>query len=375
MTRRVARYLTRARPRTPVLVVDLAHIEGRYGALRAALPEADVYYAVKANPERAVVERLAGVGCSFDVASLAEVEAVLAAGVPATRLSFGNTIKKEVDIAAAFGRGVRLFAVDAAAEVEKVARAAPGARVFCRLLIDSAGADWPLSRKFGCTPSMAVDVLRHAAALGLVPYGLSFHVGSQQTDPAQWAAPIHTARLLFDALARDGIRLAMLNLGGGFPARYRQAVPPLRVYADRIRHALAAHFGDRVPRIIVEPGRGLVGDAGVIETEIVLIARKGDADGRDWVFLDVGKFGGLAETADEAIEYTIASDRTGTLRPVILAGPTCDSLDILYERARYCLPDDVRIGDRLRILSAGAYTGSYASVGFNGFPPLEVRCI
>jgi ornithine decarboxylase len=372
---RLIEYLARSRLPTPVLVVDLDRVEARYRAFRAALPEAAVYYAVKANPAPEVIRRLVALGCHFDVASLPEIDATLAAGADPAKLSFGNTIKKERDIAAAFARGVRTFAVDAAAEVEKVARAAPGARVFCRLLLESGGAEWPLSRKFGCTPALAIAVLRRARDLGLVPHGLSFHVGSQQTDPDQWDVGVRAARGVFDALAAQGIGLAALNIGGGFPARYRRPVAPLRVYGQRIRASLRRHFGDHAPHIVIEPGRGLVGDAGVIETEVVLISEKGAGDGRPWVFVDVGKFGGLAETMDESIQYPIVSDRRGPGRAVILAGPTCDSMDILYERATYELPSDLQIGDRLRVLGAGAYTRSYSAVEFNGFAPLRVCCI
>jgi ornithine decarboxylase len=375
MTPKLTRYLEQEHPETPVLVVDLDCVEAKYRAMSAALPGALVYYAVKANPARPVLRRLAGLGCHFDVASVAEVRAALQVGAPPERLSFGNTIKKETAIAEAHRLGVRLFAFDSVEELAKIARAAPGARVFCRILIDSAGADWPLSRKFGCTPAMAVELLALAGSMGLLPWGISFHVGSQQTDPAQWDPAIRTSRDVFLALERRGIRLPMLNLGGGFPATYRQPVPPLECYAERILASLRTHFGAAVPAIVVEPGRGLVGDAGVIETEVVLVSRKGEPEDDTWVYVDIGKFGGLAETADEMIRYRVSAPRSGPTRPVILAGPTCDSMDVLYERARCSLPEDLRIGDRLRIAGTGAYTRSYSSVGFNGFRPLAVRCI
>lgn len=375
MTEKALRYLEQTRPETPCLVVDLDRIEANYRALERALPNARIYYAMKANPASAVLERLVGLGCHFDVASVAEVEAVLVAGATPDRLSFGNTIKKERDIAKAYALGVRLFAFDAEAELHKIARAAPGAKVFCRLLTTGEGADWPLSRKFGCVPEMAVDLLREADALGLRPWGVSFHVGSQQKDPEQWDAAVAAAASVLRTLEADGLDLPMVNLGGGFPTTYRDEMPTAAEYGEAIRRALVRHFGNRLPEIIVEPGRGLVGDAGVIETEVVLIAKKGDADARRWVYLDIGKFHGLAETMDEAIRYPIESHRAGAAEPVILAGPTCDSADVLYERSRYRLPNDLAIGDRLRIKSTGAYTTTYSSVGFNGFAPLRQVCI
>jgi len=375
MTERCERWLDDARPETPCLVVDLDRVAANYHALQRAVPDARIFYAVKANPAPEVLGRLVALGAHFDVASVAEIDEVLAAGAPVERLSYGNTIKKERDIAAAYARGVRLFAFDAEAELEKIARVAPGARVFCRILADNGGAEWPLNAKFGCTPDMATDLLRRAPTLGLVPWGLAFHVGSQQKDPQQWDAALAATAAVFRALEADGIELAMVNLGGGFPARYREDVPAPADYGEAIHESLATHFGNRLPELVVEPGRGLVGDAGVLETEVVLVSHKGEADPRLWVYLDIGKFGGLAETMDEAIRYPIESLRAGPTVPVVLAGPTCDSADVLYERTPYHLPQDLEAGDRLRIKSTGAYTTTYASVGFNGFAPLRQVCI
>ncbi|TVQ34736.1 MAG: type III PLP-dependent enzyme [Geminicoccaceae bacterium] len=376
MTEKVLKFLEDTKLPTPLLVVDLDKVEANYQALERALPDARIYYAMKANPAPELMARLVALGCCFDVASINEVEQALAAGATPDRLSFGNTIKKERDIARAYALGVRLFAFDAEAELQKIARAAPGSRVFCRILTSGEGADWPLSKKFGCTPDMAVDLLQLAPWLGLVAYGVSFHVGSQQRDPEQWDAAIASVGDMFRRIEREsGIELKMVNLGGGFPTTYGEAVPAAEAYGAAIRRSLLRHFGNHRPELIVEPGRGLVGDAGVIETEVVLIAKKGDQDGRRWVYLDIGKFGGLAETMDEAIRYPIESHRQGEAAPVILAGPTCDSADVLYDRANYHLPTDLRIGDRLRIRATGAYTTTYASVGFNGFEPLRSICI
>jgi ornithine decarboxylase len=295
----------------------------------------------------------------------------LAAGATPDRISFGNTIKKERDIAAAYALGVRLFAVDCIAEVEKIARQAPGARVFCRVLTDGEGAEWPLSRKFGCHPDMAIDVLERAHVLGLAACGLSFHVGSQQCDLQAWDKAVGDAKRVFVALGEKNINLSLLNLGGGFPTRYLRDVPSTRAYSDAIHDALTRHFGNRLPATIIEPGRGMVGNAGVIKTEVVLISRKSDDDDTRWVYLDIGKFGGLAETMDEAIRYPITTPRDGSqTAPCVIAGPTCDSADVLYEKNPYPLPLNLEIGDELLIGATGAYTSTYASVAFNGFDPL-----
>ena len=296
---------------------------------------------------------------------------VLATGATADRISYGNTIKKERDIARAYALGVRLFAVDCVEEVEKIARQAPGARVFCRVLTDGKGAEWPLSRKFGCHTDMAVKVLERAHALGLDAHGLSFHVGSQQCDLKAWDKAVRDAKKVFKALGEKSINLAMLNLGGGFPTRYLKDVPSTQAYARAIQRAMTKHFGNRLPATIIEPGRGMVGDAGVIKTEVVLISRKSDDDATRWVYLDIGKFGGLAETMDEAIRYPIRTPHDGTeMAPCIIAGPTCDSADVLYEKTPYPLPLSLQIGDELLLEGTGAYTATYASVGFNGFAPL-----
>jgi ornithine decarboxylase len=373
---RLQAFLDQSVVTTPFLAIDVDTVVDHYLALQRALPAAVVYYAMKANPLPEIIAALADAGSCFDVASTTEIEGCLAADIPPGRLSFGHTIKKGAAVAAAHAAGIDLFTVDSLGELEKIARHAPGARVTVRLLTNGSGAEWPLSRKFGCDAAMAFDLLVAARALGLHAYGLSFHVGSQQTDPGQWDAPIAASAELYGRLRTEGVHLQALNLGGGFPAHYVSPVPPLSAYAAAIAASLSRHFGRRRPRILVEPGRFLVADAGVIETEVILVSRKSSNDPTRWVYLDCGKFGGLAETMDEAIKYRLeVPGRTGKATPVILAGPTCDSADILYERATCCLPEDLQEGDRIRILSAGAYTHTYASVGFNGFAPLRAACV
>jgi len=360
---------------TPFLVMDQQLVAERLAELTRAFEGAQLYYAVKANPLPQVLSVLARSGGGCDVASAAEIRLCLRAGIPAARISFGNTIKRPEDIAFAHAVGISRFAVDSAEELEKVARFAPGARVFVRLLVQTVGAQWPLSRKFGCDADMALEILLSAPGLGLRPHGLSFHVGSQQIDPSQWDAPLASCADLFRRLRRNGIELEVINIGGGFPAQYTTPIPEIDVYAAAIRDSLQRHFGAHAPALALEPGRALVAEAGVIETTVLLVSRKSRNDVHRWVYLDCGKFGGLAETMDEAIRYPLLTPRRHAPRvPSIIAGPTCDSADILYERTPYSLPGDLRAGDRVRILSAGAYTYTYASVGFNGLPPLRVVC-
>ncbi len=372
MTDRIRDFLRDRRPEGPCLVVDLDVVRDNYRTFATAMPDSRVYYAVKANPAPEILELLAGLGSSFDCASVAEIDMALTAGAAPERISYGNTIKKERDIAAAYERGIRLFAVDSREEVEKIGRAAPTAKVFCRILIANDGAEWPLSRKFGCAPEMAVDVLEHAHRLGLDAYGVSFHVGSQQPNPEAWDIALSASAEIFRTLSERGIRLRMVNLGGGFPARYLKKIPVVKTYGRAISSALRKHFGNRIPETIIEPGRGMVGDAGIIKAEVVLISRKEENDPLRWVYLDIGKFGGLAETMDEAIRYPIRTPRDRDAKsPCVIAGPTCDSVDVLYEKAPYALPVSLSIGDEVLIEGTGAYTTTYSAVAFNGFEPLK----
>ncbi len=359
----------------PTLVLDTQVVERNYRALRAGLGHARIHYAVKANPAREIVETLIENGSSFDAASRGEIELCLSLGASADSISFGNTVKRASDIAFAHHAGIRLFAADAEEELEKIAEHAPGAEVYIRLIVDASEADWPLSRKFGCARDKALDLLRMAGDLGLRPAGFSFHVGSQTRKAEMWTVTLdQIARIWADA-QEAGFALDLLNIGGGFPAFYGEEIEHPTVYAARVMELVRARFGD-VPRVMAEPGRGLVAEAGMIAAEVLLVSRKSEADMHRWVYLDIGKFSGLAETMDEAIRYQFTTDRdhepTGAC---ILAGPSCDSADVLYEKRPVQLPVGLKAGDRFIIRNCGAYTSSYSSVGFNGFPPLDVVVI
>lgn len=371
MNKKIIEFLEEHNPDSPCLVVDIDLVIKQYENLRRFLPSVEIFYAIKANPANEILLSLLSLGSRFDAASIFEIRQCLAVGAQPWQLSFGNTIKKESAIAEAFQAGVSLFAVDCDAEVEKISRVAPGAAVFCRFLTSGAGADWPLSNKFGIAPDGVIDVLVRAKRIGLKPQGISFHVGSQQRQPKQWAEAIAKAAQLFLEANKSGIKLELLNIGGGFPSSYKEGIPNLNEICEEITKALSLYFGSSVPRVIAEPGRYIAGDAGVIEAEVVLVSQKRHG-GRRWVYVDIGKFGGLIETIGEAIRYKVETTRDGgATGPVVLAGPTCDEMDVLYDLSGYQLPLDLREGDKIRILSAGAYTASYSSTGFNGFPPLR----
>lgn len=365
------------RQETPFVVVDLDTIGRAYDDLTTNFPYAKIYFAVKANPAAEVTQLLHQKGANFDIASIYELDKVLSCGVKPEQVSYGNTIKKARDVRYFYEKGVRLFATDSAQDLRNIAKAAPGSKVYVRILTEgSSSADWPLSRKFGCQTDMAIDLLVLARELGLVPYGVSFHVGSQQREIGVWDAAIGKVKHMFTRLlAEHDIKLQMINLGGGFPANYLTKTNPLTAYAEEITRFLKEDFGDELPEIILEPGRSLVANAGILVSEVILVSRKSRMAIERWVFTDAGKFSGLIETMDESIKFPIWTEKQGELEDVVIAGPTCDSADIMYEDYKYGLPLNLASGDRLYWLSTGAYTTSYSSVEFNGFPPLKQFCI
>ena len=361
---------------TPCVVINLKTIKKNYQKLRENFPYADIFYAIKANPHEEIISMLNEMGSCFDIASRYELDKVLKLGVSPERLSYGNTIKKAKDIAYFYEKGVRMFATDSKDDLKNIAQFAPGSRVYVRILVENTtSADWPLSRKFGCHPDMAYDLCIQARDSGLIPYGISFHVGSQQRDIGQWNDAIAKTKYLMDSLEEEEeIKLEMVNMGGGFPASYVTPANDLSEYASEISRYLEDDFGEERPRIILEPGRSLVGDSGILVTEVVMISRKNNTALFRWVYLDTGLFNGLIETLNESLKYPIITDKDEGCKKwgeVVLAGPTCDSMDIMYEDYKYSLPTNLKPGDRVYFLTTGAYTSSYASIEFNGFPPIK----
>ncbi|MEB8388279.1 type III PLP-dependent enzyme [Rhodobacteraceae bacterium KMM 6894] len=358
----------------PTLVISRALVAAQYDALAKGLGDARIHYAVKANPAPELIAMLVQKGARFDAASRGEIELCLAQGAKGSDISFGNTIKRPADIAFAQAQGITLFAADCEAEIDKIAANAPDARVYLRVIVENSRADWPLSRKFGCAHSALPGLLDYAADRGVAVVGLSFHVGSQTRRAEFWTPVLDQMAALWHAGRAAGHDLTVLNLGGGFPARYEDPVEGATDYAAAVIQAVADRFGD-VPYVMAEPGRGLVAEAGHIAAEVLLVSRKSPADMHRWVYLDIGMFSGLAETAGEAIRYQIDTPCGGELGPCVLAGPSCDSADILYENRPVMLPLALKGGDKVILRNCGAYTSSYSSIGFNGFPPLDVVII
>jgi len=360
---------------TPFLLIDLDQVERQFLTLRQALPSVACYYAMKANSAAPVIRRLLKLGSRFEAAGIHEVRKCLELGVPPRDVHFGNTIKKASDVAEAFRLGVHSFTFDSEVELEKIARLAPGSNVSCRLATDGLGAVWGLSRKFGRNPEEVVELMTAADRSGLRAYGVSFHVGSQQRDPGAWRRAIRNAADVIHTLNRKGVRPRLINLGGGYPS-YHYASADLQPNADIfeygkvIRSAIDEYLPEGID-CVMEPGRFLCAESGTIKAQVILVSdRLTDSALKRWVYLDVGRFNGMYESVDVA--YPCLPSRTGgEVVPTVLAGPTCDSDDVMYDHDRaVLLPSDLCVGDTLLFSNAGAYTRSYTTVGFNGFPPL-----
>ena len=363
---------------TPNIVVNLNTIKRNFLTLKNSFPYAKIFYAIKANPGEPVLQMLAEMGSNFDIASRYELDMISKFVNDPSRFSYGNTIKKSSDIKYFYEKGVRIFATDSKDDLKNIAENAPGSKVYVRILVENSDtADWPLSRKFGCHPDMAYNLLVQAKEQGLIPYGVSFHVGSQQRDIGAWNDAIAKVKYLFNSLEEEeNIKLQMIDMGGGFPATYVDPTNELSVYASEITRFLTEDFGDDLPEIILEPGRSLVGDSGILTSEVILASRKNNTALTRWVYIDAGKFNGLIETIDECIKYPVITTKDGDKEgEAIIAGPTCDSMDVMYETTKYKLPVTLKQGDRMYWLSTGAYTTTYASVAFNGFPPIQTYYI
>lgn len=361
------------------IVFDLAGIVDRHDDLVRELPGVDVRFAVKACPVDDVLDELAVAGAGFDAASPNEIAQALRTGVAPDRVHYGNTVKSDQDIASAYRRGVRLFATDSLADVRAIAAHAPGSRVFCRLSTRGAGALWGLTGKCGCSVPQAVEVLTEARARGLVPSGLSLHVGSQQMTVGAWREAFTGLAEAITRLDALGIRLDHVNLGGGLPAMgyLDREGTPLRPPLPGILAAI--RDGMRRLRLVaagpldfvLEPGRHLVADQGAIRAHVVRLTERD----QPWLYLSCGRFNGLYELDQIQYRLEFPTHPAGPRVLARVAGPTCDSDDAFGPGALVPVPAGLSSGDPVWIMSAGAYSVSYTTVGFNGFDPLPVRTI
>ncbi len=354
---------------TPFLAVDTERVIESYHRLLNSVPRAEIFYAVKANSHVAIVGALAEQGSSFDVASQAELEKALDLGATPDRIICSNPIKNARLLTLCSEQNVFAVVADSVDEIYKIARHAPGMRVYIRLSVDNSGAVVPLDKKFGVSGEQAAELLILARDLGLEPIGLSFHVGSQCVKAENWARAIAECGTIWRAVAAHGINLYFLDLGGGYPIHTDPSVPTFCDIGQAISDAIAEYIPETPNlRVILEPGRAMVGDAGVMALTVVGKAQRGE---KTWLYLDSGVFNGLMEVI-EGFSYPVFTDdveaeRTATYT---LAGPSCDSFDTIMRDV--ALPP-MSIGDRLYFINTGAYTTEYAS-NFNGFsiPSVEV---
>jgi ornithine decarboxylase len=356
---------------TPFLAVDLSTVAERYNAFTAAVPGVSTFYAMKCNAADDVLGTLAALGSSFEVASIGELRMLQEIGVDPSEVLYSNPIKPPAAIADAYRAGLWRFSFDSEGELHKLAQYAPGAAVYIRLRVDDSGSLFPLSRKFGAEAHEARALLLAARELGLRPYGITFHVGSQCSTTSAWRQAIAAAGRLMSQLADDGVHLEMLDLGGGFPARYAERVPTIEQIGAAINPALAELLPYRPALLAAEPGRHLVAESAVMVTTV--LGREVRA-GENWLYCDVGAYNGMLEATQtvEPWRFPLWTSRTDhTLVPQVpftVTGPSCDSSDTMFYGVN--LPSTLEVGDRLYIGSAGAYSLSYAS-HFNGFAPPE----
>jgi ornithine decarboxylase len=352
---------------TPFLVCDLDTIGRRYQELTELIPGLAVFFAMKSNSAATILRTVHELGGGFEVASVAEMRLAQSVGVMPAEMLYSNPVKPPQHISEAAAAGLYRFAFDSEAEVRKLAAQAPGASVYARIRVDDHTSVFPLSKKFGASVESAGDLLLLAKSLDLVPYGITFHVGSQCTNPMAWQWAIEQCGVVMRRLSRAGVRLEMLNIGGGLPARYTSPVPELSLVGTVISEALR-----RLPYqpslLAAEPGRYLVAESGVLAATVIGADRR---DGERWVYLDVGGYNGMMEAVQTGgrWHFPLLTSRPDHFKaeslPTTVTGPSCDSSDTLFYGA--ALPATLAVGDRVYIGTAGAYTTSYAS-SFNGFP-------
>lgn len=343
---------------TPYLLINRKKIVEKASLIGRNIKNSRVFYAVKANPAVEVLKLINQLGLDFEIASEGELQILAAIGVAPERIITSNPMKTLKFLKMALDYGVTYFAYDSYAEVDKLARYAPGCNVYIRLSVPNEGSEWPLSKKFGVEPEAALDLLLYARTKGLKPVGLTFHVGSQCTNAYNWHMALDKARDVWELAGENGIKLSFLNLGGGYPIKYKKDVIDIPTIEKEVNKLIYKKFPKNT-QIYLEPGRAVVGDSGVFVATVTGKAKRGD---EDWLYIDVGVFNGLMESVG-GIKYSYIIKGCGKKKKWILAGPSCDSFDVIEKDIELAEPE---VGSKVLILSTGAYTISYASE-FNGF--------
>ncbi|MFN3479423.1 MAG: type III PLP-dependent enzyme [Thermodesulfovibrionales bacterium] len=343
---------------SPYLLIDKDVVKEKVESIGNNIKNSKVFYAVKANPDRDVLAYLNSLGIGFEIASEGELRILADLGVEPERIITSNPVKTLIFLEQAVSYGIGYYAFDSIAEVDKLSRYAPDRNVYVRLTVPNEGSEWPLSKKFGVELDEALNLLIYAKERGLNPVGITFHVGSQCNNAYNWNTAIEKARDLWEMAAEKGIRLSMINIGGGYPIRYTREVITIESIGKRISRLISEKFPPDI-EVFIEPGRAVIGDAGVFVTSVIGKARRAD---EDWIYIDVGVFNGLMESIG-GIKYSYVVGSRNEPKRWTIAGPSCDSFDVIDKEVLLPEPE---VGNRLLILSAGAYTISYASE-FNGF--------
>lgn len=347
----------------PFLLVDSNIVRDKAHRFKAAMPRVQLHYAVKANPDPRVLKTLIEESVGFEIASIAELDLLTSLGVPPKEIYYSNPIKSRVYLEYAASKGVEWYVLDSIEELRKIVSVKPDAKMYLRIDTPNIGSDWPLAGKFGTHISEIKEIIVEAAKHRLDLAGVTFHVGSQCRNPQNWQVGIERAKKVFINMRRAGLNPRLLNIGGGYPVRHVKPIPSIEVIGEIVNAAIADLPEDI--RIMAEPGRYLVSDSAYFVCRVVGTATR---NGKRWMYWDAGMFGGVIEVT-EGLRYEIHTDRKGHCIPWSIAGPTCDSVDILMRDEM--LPADIQEGDFIYIPNAGAYTTAYAS-NFNGFPLPDV---
>lgn len=343
---------------TPLLVLSLEQIEKNYRLLRTHLPRVKVFYAIKANPHRRILELMRDLGSNFDVASDGEIMELSSLGVDGSRMIYANPMKTVNGLRACRNAGVGKMTFDSAGEIDKMARECPGATVLLRIRIDNSSAHVDLNKKFGAAREQALELLLKARDAGLDAAGIAFHVGSQTTSADPYLYALDIAREIFEEAAVAGMQLRIMDIGGGFPI----PEPKVRFNLQEMLNQINARLDEDFPGVEIwaEPGRFICGTAVNLITSVIGVTERG---GQPWYFLDEGLYGTFSGVLFDQWDFKLISFKEGEQVAATFAGPSCDSLDIMFRGKMTVRQEE---GDLILVPICGAYTSASATT-FNGF--------
>ncbi len=343
---------------TPLLVLSLEQIEKNYRLLRTHLPRVKVFYAIKANPHRRILELMRDLGSNFDVASDGEIMELSSLGVDGSRMIYANPMKTVNGLRACRNAGVGKMTFDSAGEIDKMARECPGATVLLRIRIDNSSAHVDLNKKFGAAREQALELLLKAREAGLDAAGIAFHVGSQTTSADPYLYALDIAREIFEEAAAAGMQLRIMDIGGGFPI----PEPKVRFNLQEMLNQINARLDEDFPGVEIwaEPGRFICGTAVNLITSVIGVTERG---GQPWYFLDEGLYGTFSGVLFDQWDFKLISFKEGEQVAATFAGPSCDSLDIMFRGKMTVRQEE---GDLILVPICGAYTSASATT-FNGF--------